>query len=391
MFSTSKEELKKLGADITTAEIMQQPALWLEAFSNYKTNKTKIDAFLNNLVSKYNRVRVIFTGAGTSAYVGNTVLPYLKTKVNEAAFDMQSVATTSIVSNPYHYFKADIPTLLVSFARSGNSPESVATVNLGRQIVKDFYQITITCAPEGKLAQNAKGDDKNLLLLMPPKSNDQGFAMTGSYSCMVLTALLAFDNIGVNEAEKIVNTISALGKTVTEREAEIQKFIDLDFSRIIYLGSGSLEGLANESQLKILELTAGRVASAFNSSLGFRHGPKSFVNDKSLIFVFVSNNAYSRLYDVDMLNEMQADKIAKLVCAVTAPGDINYGGPSFTFAKEAAAVPDAYLALPYVMFGQAVSLLASVKVANKPDTPSPTGTVNRVVKGVIIHDYKEAR
>ena len=87
-------------------------------------------------------------------------------------------------------FQKDFPTVLVSFARSGNSPESVVAVQLAEQIVTDLYQVTITCAKDGKLAKQAVGNEKNLLLLMPEKSNDQGFAMTGSYTCMALTALL---------------------------------------------------------------------------------------------------------------------------------------------------------------------------------------------------------
>ena len=39
------------------------------------------------------------------------------------------------------------------------------------------------------------------------------------------------------------------------------------------------------------------------------------------------------------------------------------------------------------LVAQTVALLTSVKVGNTPDTPSPTGTVNRVVKGVTIHPF----
>lgn len=388
MFSLPTEELKKIGADITTAEIKQQPGLWLEAFENYKNKKADIEKFIADIIAKHGKVRVIFTGAGTSAYVGNTVLPYLKLKVDEHKMDMQSVPTTSIVSAPFNYLKQDIPTLLISFARSGNSPESVATVNLAKQIVKDLYQITITCAPEGKLAKAAEGDAKNLLLLMPAKSNDQGFAMTGSYSCMTLTAALIFDTASIEEKESYVKKMAELGNSVIEKEAEVEALLNYDFNRIIYLGTGSLEGLANEAQLKVLELTAGEVAAAYDSSLGFRHGPKSFINDKTLVFIFLSNNEYTRKYDIDMLKEMQGDNIAALICAVGAQGKENFDGKSFVFDKSGADLPDVYMALADVMFAQAVSLISAVKRGNKPDTPSPTGTVNRVVKGVILYDYK---
>ena len=388
MFTLSQEKLVPLGASITTAEIKQQPELWAETFALYTDKSREIEEFLFKLSTKYSRVRVIFTGAGTSAYVGDTVTPYLKEKVDENQWELLSIPTTTLVSNPYQFLKADMPTLLVSFARSGNSPESVAAVQLAGQIVTDLYQVTITCAKEGQLAKRAAGDEKNLLLLMPEKSNDQGFAMTGSYTCMALTALLVFDSLLIEEKSTIVKTIQQMGESVIQREDVIQAIINHDFDRIIYLGSGSLEGLAREAQLKILELTAGKVVTAFDSTLGFRHGPKSFVNEKSLVFVFVSNHPYTRQYDLDMLKEMQQDNIATYICAIEVEGNTNYDGNTFGFGSEAQFVPDAYLALPFVMIGQTVSLLASVKVGNTPDTPSPTGTVNRVVKGVTIYEYK---
>jgi tagatose-6-phosphate ketose/aldose isomerase len=388
MFTLSQEKLVPLGAAITTAEIKQQPGLWAATYALYLEKSREIEEFLLKVSTKHSRVRVIFTGAGTSAYVGETVTPYLKEKVDEKQWEFLSIPTTTLVSNPYQFLKENFPTILVSFARSGNSPESVAAVKLAEQIVTDLYQVTITCAKEGQLAKRAAGDENNLILLMPEKSNDQGFAMTGSYTCMALTALLVFDSLSIEEKSAIVKKIQQMGESVIEREDVIQEIINHDFDRIIYLGSGSLEGLAREAQLKILELTAGKVVTAFDSPLGFRHGPKSFVNEKSLVFVFVSNQPYTRQYDLDMLKEMQQDNTASFICAIEVDGNTNYDGNRFGFGSDAQFVPDAYLALPFVMIGQTISLLASIKVGNTPDTPSPTGTVNRVVKGVTIYEYQ---
>ncbi|MFJ7684299.1 SIS domain-containing protein [Peribacillus butanolivorans] len=388
MFTFSQEKLVPLGAQITTAEIKQQPDLWAEAFALYTDRSSEIEKFLLKISMKHGRVRVIFTGAGTSAYVGDILTPYLKEKVDEKQWELLSIPTTTLVSNPYQFLKADFPTLLVSFARSGNSPESVAAVQLTEQIVTDLYHLTITCNKDGQLAKRAAGDENNLLLLMPEKSNDQGFAMTGSFTCMALSTLLVFDPKPLEEKMAIVKTIRQMGESVIQREDFIQAIIDCDFDRIIYLGSGSLEGLTREAQLKILELTAGKVVTSFDSPLGFRHGPKSFVNEKSVVFVFVSNQPYTRQYDLDMLKEMQKDNIASYICAIEVEGETNYDGNIFSFGREAQSIPDAYLALPFVMIGQTVSLLASIKVGNTPDTPSPTRTVNRVVKGVTIYEYQ---
>ena len=387
MFSKTDAELEKLGAKITTREIEQQPELWQQTWSIYQNNKTKITDFLNQINKKWGKVRVIFTGAGTSAYVGNTIMPYLQKNGDRKKYDFEAIDTTKIVSTPEDYLEKDTPTILVSFARSGNSPESVATVELAKKLVTNLYQIAITCAPEGHLAQDLEGDPTGLVLLMPEKSLDQGFAMTGSFSCMSLMALLVFDTLTDEKKEHIVNQIAQMGKSVIDRENEIQSLVDIDFNRITYIGSGSLGGLAEETRLKILELTAGEVAALFDTSMGLRHGPKSFLDKKTIVFDFVSNNTYTRQYDLDILNEIKDDQIVPLVMAVGQEKEgQDFSGKSFMFAEKE-LLPDAYLALPDVMFGQTIALLTSIKVNNKPDTPSPTGTVNRVVKGVTIHEF----
>lgn len=387
MFKLEEQKLKDLGAIITTTEIKQQLELWSEAYEIYKDNKEKLNKFIENIGSKHGQFRVIFTGAGTSAYVGNSILPYLKKKNDMRKCIFEAIPTTDIVSNPYDYLKEDMPTLLVSFARSGNSPESIAALNLGRQIVDNFYHLAITCAPEGKLAQMTKNDENNYLLLMPSRSNDQGFAMTGSFSCMMLSAMLIFDNLEDDIEKSYVDAIIEMGSNVLDRKDEIHELINKDFDRVVYLGSGGLGGLTQEAQLKLLELTAGKIATGYDSPMGFRHGPKSFINENTLIFVFVSNNEYTRKYDLDVLEEINGDKIAKLTCAISVENENNFSGTTFGFKKEYNKLPDVYLAFPYILFAQTISLFASVKVGNKPDTPSPTGTVNRVVKGVIIHEY----
>lgn len=387
MFSKTDAELKDLGAVITTREIEQQPQLWEETFDIYKDKKEEIQAFLDDIYKQVGKVKVIFTGAGTSAYVGNTVMPYLRKHGDRSKYDFEAIDTTKIVSTPEDYLEEDTPTLLVSFARSGNSPESVATVEIAKKIVKHLYQLAITCAPSGHLAKDLEGDKTGFTMLMPARSLDQGFAMTGSFSCMSLATLLIFDTLDDEKKAQIVKAIANMGKSVIEREDQIQKLVDTDFDRITYIGSGALGGLAEEARLKILELTAGKVAALFDTSMGLRHGPKSFLDDKTIVFDLVSNNTYTRQYDLDILDEIKNDQIVPLVMGVGQEKENqNFDGEFFSFENKD-LLPDAYLALPDIMFGQTIALLTSVKVGNTPDTPSPTGTVNRVVKGVTIHEY----
>ena len=387
MLDYTKEELLELGAEITTREIYQQPDVWKEAFEAYQEKREEIAAFLQDIAAKHDYIKVILTGAGTSAYVGDTLVPYFKEVYDERKWNFNAIATTDIVANPQTYLKKEVPTVLVSFARSGNSPESVATVDLAKALVDELYQVTITCAAEGELALQAHGDDRNLLLLQPAASNDAGFAMTSSFTSMMLTALLVFDPEEFSVKSKRFEVLSNLSRKVLDNAADVKELVDLEFNRVIYLGAGPFFGLAHEAQLKILELTAGQVATMYESPVGFRHGPKSLINEDTVVLVFGTTTDYTRKYDLDLVREVAGDQIARRVVLLS---DQTFGLEN---VKEVAlgcggVLNDVYRVFPYIIYGQLFSLLTSLKVGNRPDTPSPTGTVNRVVQGVIIHEFK---
>lgn len=386
MLDYSKEELIELGAEITTREIYQQPQVWQEAFDTYKANQADIEAFLQMIDCKHDYIKVILTGAGTSAYVGDTLIPYFKSIYDERKWNFNAIATTDIVASPLHHLHKDIPTVLVSFARSGNSPESVATVDLAKQIVDELYQITITCAAEGKLAQQAQGDEKNLLLLQPASSNDAGFAMTSSFTSMMLTALLVFDKADLTIKEEKVAALIELSQQTLNQVDTIQNLVHLDFNRVIYLGAGPFFGLAHEAQLKILELTAGQVATMYESPVGFRHGPKSLINEQTIVLLFGSVNPYTKQYDLDLIKEVAGDQIARKVVLLTDKKEALAQVEQVEMNNR--LLDDIYRTFPYIIFGQLFALLTSLKVKNRPDTPSPTGTVNRVVQGVVIHPFE---
>lgn len=388
MLNYTKEDLLKLGAEITTREIYQQPDVWEDAFQTYTEKREEIAAFLQGIAEKHDYIKVILTGAGTSAYVGDTLVPYFKEVYDERKWNFNAIATTDIVSNPQIYLKKDVATVLVSFARSGNSPESVATVDLAKSLVDDLYQVTITCAAEGELALQAQGDDRNLLLLQPAPSNDAGFAMTSSFTSMMLTALLVFDPTEFAVKAERFEVLVRLARKVLDNVADVKELVDLDFNRVIYLGAGPFFGLSHEAQLKILELTAGQVATMYESPVGFRHGPKSLINDQTIVLIFGSTRDYTRQYDLDLVREVAGDKIARRVVLLSdqvfdlenvKEVPLGCGG----------VLTDIYRVFPYIVYGQLFALLTSLKVKNKPDTPSPTGTVNRVVQGVIIHEFEK--
>lgn len=389
MFGITEKRWREKNGLYTAREIYQQPKLWLETVKIIEENKTKIERFLERLEDKKD-TKVIFTGAGTSAYVGEIAVPYLNSKYD---YNFEAIATTDIVSNPKANFKKEVPTIIVSFARSGNSPESVATYQLAEKLIDEVSHIFVTCNSEGELAKISKDNENILLLLMPEKSNDKGFAMTSSFSNMLLGSLLTFDIQYIDEIKDKVEQISRLGtEIINESYKEIEELVDLDYDRVVYLGSDNFTGLAKESALKILELTRGKTISTYESILGFRHGPKSIVNNETLIFAYISENKYTRKYDLDLVKEVYSDIGDHKVITISQTYDKELEKYSdyhwFLTNKKKELGNEIYLSIAYVLYAQIFALLMSVDLGIEPDNPSPSGTVNRVVKGVTIYDYE---
>lgn len=390
MFNLTDKEIKESNAIHTASEIHQQPTVWKELVSIFFQQRESLRGFVESIYTKHDQVRVILTGAGTSAFVGDTVAPELN-RINKDNIQFESIPTTDIVSNPTEYLFKDIPTIMVSFARSGNSPESLATVALGQKMIKDFYQVVITCNKDGQLAKNIKHDDKSITILMPEKANDQSLAMTSSFTCMIIAAYELFSpKVFTGNGTKQV--IANAERFIDNVAADVDDILNFDFDRIAYLGSGSLAQLAHEASLKMLELTAGKVVAIHESSLGFRHGPKSILNEKSAVVVFMSQDTYTRKYDLDILRELTAGDSGMKVIALTEKADeeveqlADWTIP-VNFCEDTLD-SDFSLALLYIIFGQVLAMKKSIQLEITPDNPSPTGAISRVVKGVTIHDFE---
>ena len=386
IFGFSEDMLKKLGATFTATEIRQQPKLWRETYNIVKQNKNKIEEFLNkNLKSN---TRIILTGAGTSDYVGDSLYLYLAKTLN---LRVEAIATTDLVSNPHEFVEEDTKTILVSYARSGNSPESIGAYDIFKDNVKDIAQLVITCNEEGQLAKKSLEDENTLCLLMPKESNDKSFAMTSSFSCMLLATLLTFDIKNLEQNKKYVDIISDKADFILDNNwKEIIELVELGCERVVYLGSGALKGLCQEMALKNLELTSGKTVTVCESVLGFRHGPKSIINDNTLVIFMNSINEYTNLYDMDLIREIHGDVGNHKLAVISYKKNDELNSLCDRYIEiNGEDVPEIYTLFKYMLFGQMFGLFGSLHLGISPDNPRPDGTVNRVVKGVIIHPYNK--
>lgn len=362
--SLNETELKQQNAYWTAREITQQPKSWCNTATVIDNKRAEINDFLAPILA-LNNLKVVLTGAGTSAYVGEALTPHLTAKTD---LDVCAVSTTDIVSNPYGFLQKGTPTLLISYARSGNSPESVAAVDIAEQVVDKCYHLVITCNENGELAKSASVKSNSLSVIMPKETLDESFAMTSSFTSMLISTLCIFTPDSV-QLEKVVAHTNQLLDTQID---DIKRFAQSNVERLVFLGAGSLLGYAKEAALKCLELTNGELISYFETPLGFRHGPKTIINTKTAVLLMLSGNLYSSLYDTDLYNELvneqQCLRIEKL-----------------SVGTKQQPLDDVWQGLYYIVYCQIFAFFKSISLGLTPDNPCPTGEVNRVVQGVTIY------
>jgi tagatose-6-phosphate ketose/aldose isomerase len=369
---------QRLGGADTASEIAQQPTLWQTLAQELAQAEQRLQAFLGDCLSDPHQ-RVIFTGAGSSGFIAEMVADAIDA---QWPADVRAVHTTSLLTHPALYLRRDRPTLLVSFGRSGSSPESVAAVERVRRDVDQARFLDITCNADGELARRGAGRADTCTLLMPAGSCDNAFAMTSSLTCMLLAALAVFTRAPWPQRLARLDALAALARQgLTQWDQALMTLATRPYDRVIYLGSGPLQALAQECALKVLELTAGRVLAMANTPLGFRHGPKSTLNANTLVVVLRSAQPLARRYEHDLLQELRSDAVAGQVLSIGPQAD----GEADDFSLPAGGLDDPWLAPLWLGFAQLYALRRSAALGLTPDNPFPDGTVNRVVKGVTIH------
>ena len=267
-----------------------------------------------------------------------------------------------------------MPTLLISFARSGDSPESGAAVELADRLLTTCHHLVLTCNATGALATHVTAHPRALCLMMPKRTNDHSFAMTSSFTAMVVATAAIF----APAPERLARAVAMARVAQSELVCRAQALANADWSRLVVLGAGCLAATAREACLKCLELTDGRIATLAETPLGFRHGPKAVINTDTAVVLLRSVDGYTARYDADLVAEL---------CTENAAAEIIEIEPAI-FADEPGGLEDFWVSLPYVVFCQMLAFFKARALGIAADDPCPSGAINRVVKGVTVHPYR---
>ena len=385
----SATEREAMGLVHTPQEIFQQPDTWRRTYEKLSQLAPDLENFLkragvfNNL---HARPSVFLIGAGTSDYVGRSVAPLLR---RTWQCEVGAVPSTELLTCLDDYVVAGKSYVWVSFSRSGESSEGVALLESALDRRPEIHHIIVCCNGEGRMARTVSDRGNVYSVILDDEVNDRGLAMTSSFSNMVVAGqCMAHLQDLADYGLTLDRLIEGARKFLPAAAEFAEEVVAEGFAKICFLGTGALHGIAVESALKVLELSAGRVVTFSESFLGVRHGPLSAIDDETLVVGFVSVDARRRAYELDLLEEVRDKKLAKNILLITPQVGQE---DEKRLAKIGIILPigisaaDCYRPPVDVFIGQLLGLFSSIRSGLKPDAPSPRGVISRVVSKVRIY------
>jgi len=372
------EDQRKRGYFHTLRELCQQPATWLrtaETMQEHAAQLIRLTAGLSCLT---------LSGSGSSEYAGDCVRLALHKNLG---INVQAVASGALLTQGTNALQVGRPSLMVSLARSGDSPESVGALSLIRLLEPDMRHLVLTCNRRGRLAHEFHADPNVRVIVLDEATNDRSLVMTSSFTNMVLAA--RFLGLLANPAlySTIVNALAHAASDLLLNEMDaLAQASRKQFRRVMFLGSGSHLAAAREASLKMLEMTAGRVVTGCETYLGLRHGPMSSVHDDTLVVCFLAVDPTVRAYEVDVVRELERKQLGLLRILVgqevpkdlPTPQDVVISYPDTSLADEDLPVLD-------VVVGQVLGFFRCLQEGLRPDSPSENGVIHRVVEAFHLH------
>lgn len=376
------------GLEHTPREISQQPETWGATYQICSVRNPELSNALRRAgIGRGTASPTVYlVGAGTSDYTGRALAPLLRQRWG---CDAWAVPSTTLLTDFDDFHTTGKEYLWISFSRSGDSPEGVAVLERALERSRAIHHLVITCNQKGRMAELcARHPERALALVLDDAVNDRGLAMTSSFSNMLIAGQCVAHIDNLDEFGAVVSGLSESGRHFLPVAADIAAEVtSLGCERACFVGSGVLRGVADECALKVVELSAGKVTTLSETPLGLRHGPMSSVDGQTLFVAFLSGDARRRGYELDLLREIDRKRLGRIRLAVTA-GDgagvselVDYRLP----LNCPVDFPDHYRPVLDVMLGQLLGLFASLRCGLKPDQPSPTGAITRVVQPIKLY------
>jgi tagatose-6-phosphate ketose/aldose isomerase len=121
MLARNPEEQHRLGYFHTLREICQQPSTWIRTSELMRQSAPALSRLIEGVSS------LTFSGSGSSDYAGDCVRMVLQ---RELGINTRAIPGGTLLTHGGHALPIGRPGLMVSLARSGDSPESVGALAL---------------------------------------------------------------------------------------------------------------------------------------------------------------------------------------------------------------------------------------------------------------------
>ncbi len=389
LLELSEADKAARGVQHTAREIWQQPVSWKTTYQQYLGRSREMEAFLTKAglgAGSLTTPIVFLVGAGTSDYIGRALAGLLR---RQWRCQVSAIPSTTLLLEMDGFILPRREYLWISFSRSGDSSEGVAVLERAARHFPQVRHLVVTCNHSGAMAQFcAQHEGNSLALILDDAVNDRGLAMTSSFSNMVVAGH-CLANFGRPEAYgDTLDSMAAMGQQFLSTAANAASAIAKQgLSKACFVGSGALSAVAKESALKLLELTAGKVLTMCESTLGLRHGPLAALDENTLYVQFLSSDPRRRGYETDLLAEIRKKGLGRprVVVAPSHLGNVDGAADHLLLLDTPATFSDDYRPPVDIMLGQLLGLFSSLREGLKPDCPSPKGAINRVVSNVTIY------
>jgi len=371
----------------TLREICQQPVTWRETAGALARAPGVLDSALADVGIPRGEGSIVLTGSGSSLYAAECLVFPLQEALH---VPVSAAAAGVLVTHPRGALPPSGPFLLVSLARSGNSPESRAVIDLVLASAPRAQHLVITCNREGALATTYRSVPGVRVVVLDRKTDDRSLVMTSSFTNLVLAGQALGETGRLETWAARAQRLAGIASGVLEHRADGLAGAARGSGRtVIYLGSGCRLAAAREAALKMLEMTGGQVWTLAESYLGLRHGPMAALHRDTLLVAFLSSAPLTRAYELDLLRELERKRLGarRVVVGVDVPKEAAPGPDDLVVeCGPAGRIADADLVLVDVLVGQLLAFFRCLEVGLQPDAPSADGVITRVVDTFRIHD-----
>ena len=379
LFGRPETEQKRLGYFHTLKEICQQPWTWLRTCDRMMASRDGLKGVVAGIRS------LALTGSGSSEYAAECVRLALQ---NELGVCTESISGGTLLMYGGKALPAGRPGLLVSLARSGDSPESSGTVELLLGTEPEYRHVVMTCNEDGNLARAWRDHGKVHVTTLPAETHDKSLVMTSSFTNLLLAARFIGMLEQPDEYRKVCGRLSQITQELMRSYFDVlAKAATTDFQRAVFLGSGPRFAASREAALKMLELTSGRVTTLCETYLGFRHGPMSYVQDDTLIVCNLSCDSAMRAYELDLLRELDRKKLglSKMIVGENIPDSVIREDDVVIECRGLVELGDEETPTVHVVVAQLLAFFRCLEEGLQPDSPSESGIINRVVEKFPLH------